>query len=71
MSAPFIGQLRYVKRLNDLHKNASVLSYREVMQQFNGTSWIDIDADEAIWESEEQEAKYKKACEKQYRNEYR
>lgn len=55
MTTPFLGQIRYVKRIDELSK---CVSYSEHMQQFNGVSWNDIDPDDAVWESKEKEEDY-------------
>ena len=63
MKPPFIGQIRYVKRLDSTY---SKVSYNKVLQQFDGETWNDVDEANISWETPKQEEKYDKAQAKEY-----
>ena len=62
-NSPFIGQIRYVKRLDSTY---SKVSYNKVLQQFDGETWNDVDEANISWETPKQEEKYNKAQAKEY-----
>ena len=62
MKPTFIGQIRYVKRL-DINRRAN---YNTVLQQFDGETWNDVDEANISWETPKQEEKYNKAQAKEY-----
>ena len=61
---PFQGQLRHAKRFTGTRWEAN---YTTILQQYDGEKWIDVTPENSVWETPQDEHKYAKAKEMEYR----